>query len=128
MSQWKWGKEHVAVLRHKVYSHVPLLDKVSDLSMPSSGDFYTLDRGGGFEVPADLPFARTHGAGFRGIYDLADPDKSRFMITTGQSGHILSAHYRDLAPLWIDVKSIPLAGAEAELEKAGAKLLTFSPN
>ena len=96
--------------------------------MPSSGDFYTLDRGGGFEVPADLPFARTHGAGFRGLYDLADPDKSRFMITTGQSGHILSPHYRDLAPLWIDVKSIPLAGSEAELEKAGAKLLVFTPN
>jgi penicillin amidase len=128
MSQWKWGKEHIAVLRHKVYSHVPLLDRISDLSMPSSGDFYTLDRGGGFEVPADLPFARTHGAGFRGLYDLADPDKSRFMITTGQSGHILSPHYRDLAPLWNDVKSFPLAGSEAELEKAGAKLLVFSPN
>jgi penicillin amidase len=125
MSKWTWGSEHVALLRHKVYSHIPLLDRISDLSMPSSGDYYTLDRGGGFEVPENMPFARTHGGGFRGLYDLADPDKSRFMIATGQSGHIFSPHYRDLAPLWIDVKSIPLAGTEAELEKAGAKELVF---
>ena len=59
MSQWKWGHEHVALLQHKVYSHIPLLDRVSDLSMPSSGDFYTLDRGGGFEAPAG-PAVRTH--------------------------------------------------------------------
>ncbi len=127
MSKWTWGSEHIALLRHKVYSHIPLLDRISDLSMPSSGDYYTLDRGGGFEVPDDMPFARTHAAGFRGLYDLADPDKSRFMITTGQSGHIFSPHYRDLAPLWLDVKSIPLAGTEADLQKAGAKELVFKP-
>ena len=126
-SKWAWGNEHVALLRHKVYSHIPLLDRISDLSLPSSGDYYTLDRGGGFDVPKDMPFARTHAAGFRGLYDLADPDKSRFMITTGQSGHIFSPHYRDLIPLWIDVKSIPLAGTEAELQKAGAKELVFEP-
>ena len=127
MSRWTWGAEHVALLQHKVYSHIPLLDRVSDLSMPSSGDFYTLDRGGGFEVPADKPFARTHGAGFRGLYDLADPDKSRFMITTGESGHIFSPHYRDLAPLWINGKSITLAGSEDDLKRAGAQELVFAP-
>ena len=95
MSQWRWGDEHVALLQHKVYSHMPLLDRLSDLSMPSSGGFYTLDRGGGFEAPTDQPFARTQAGGFRGLYDLADPDKSRFMITTGESGHIFSPHYRD---------------------------------
>ena len=66
MSQWKWGKEHVAVLTHQVYSHVPLLDRVSDLSLPSSGDFYTLDRGGGFELPptcrSRAPMARAFAA------------------------------------------------------------------
>jgi len=127
MSQWKWGHEHIALLQHKVYSHIPLLDRVSDLSMPSSGDFYTLDRGGGFEVPADQPFARTHGAGFRGIYDLSDPDNSRFVITTGESGHIFSPHYRDLAPLWIVGKSITLSGSEDDLKRAGAQELVFTP-
>ncbi len=31
MSQWRWGHEHVALLQHKVYSHIPLLDRISDL-------------------------------------------------------------------------------------------------
>jgi penicillin amidase len=127
MSQWRWGKEHVTLLQHRVYSHVPLLDRLSELSVPSSGGFYTLDRGGGFEVPKDKPFARTHGPGFRGLYDLSNPEKSRFMITTGQSGHIFSPHYRDFLPLWNEVKSIPLTGTEDDLKKAGARLLTLTP-
>ncbi len=95
--------------------------------MPASGDFYTLDRGGGFKVPPDQPFARTQGAGFRGIYDLSDADKSRFMIATGESGHIFSPHYRDLAPLWIDGESITLRGSEDDLKRAGARELVFTP-
>ncbi len=126
MSRWRWGAEHVALLRHKVYGHVPLLDRISDLSVPSSGSFYTLDRGGGWET-ADEPFARTQGAGFRGLYDLADPEKSRFMIATGESGHILSSHYRDFLPLWSAGKSITLTGSEEDLRRAGAQELVLSP-
>ena len=73
-------------------------------------------------------YARTHGGGYRAIYDLADPDKSRFVIATGESGHIFSPHYRDLAPLWIDGKSITLAGDEDALKRAGAQELTFTPH
>ena len=127
MTQWRWGAEHKALLQHQVFSHVPLLDRLSDLSVSSSGGFYTLDRGGGFEASSDMPFARTQGGGFRGLYDLADPDKSRFMIATGESGHIFSRHYGDLVPLWNDVKSITLAGSEDELKKAGAQELTLAP-
>ena len=124
---WRWGHEHQAILTHKLYSHVPVLNRLSDLSIASSGDFYTLDRGGSFEFDPDHPFARTHGGGFRGIYDLADPDRSRFMITTGQSGNILSRHYGDLVPLWNDVKAITLRGSEAELQAEDLPVLTLTP-
>jgi penicillin G amidase len=127
MSQWRWGAEHMSLLRHKVYSRLPLLDRISDFSVPSSGGFYTLDRGGGFETPQQEPFARRHGPGFRGLYDLADPERSRFMIATGESGHIFSPHYRDLVPLWNNVKSITLTGSEDDLKKAGARELILSP-
>ena len=127
MTQWRWGVEHKALLQHQVFSHVPLLDRLSDLSLSSSGGFYTLDRGGGSEASPDMPFARTQGGGFRGIYDLADPEKSRFMIATGESGHIFSRHYGDLTPLWNDVKSITLAGSEDQLKQAGAQELRLEP-
>ena len=127
MSQWRWGNEHVALLQHNVFSHVPLLDRLSDLSTPSSGGFYTLDRGGGWEPSPERPFARTEGGGFRGLYDLAAPERSRFMVATGESGHIFSRHYRDFVPLWIDGTSITLMGSEDDLRKAGAAELTFLP-
>jgi penicillin amidase len=124
---WRWGRENVALLRHKFYSRIPLLDRLSDLSVNSSGDFYTLDRGGGAESDADLPFARTHGTTYRGVYDLGNPDASRFIIATGQSGHIFSRHYGDMVPLWNEGRSITLAGSEDELRGQGAEELMFKP-
>ena len=59
---------------------------------------------------------------------LSDLEKSRFMITTGESGHIFSPHYGDFVEMWNDVKSIRITGTEAELQKAGGKLLTLSAN
>jgi len=126
MTKWRWGAEHISVLTHKLYSHVPILDRLSDLSVASSGDFYTLNRGGAHDPPAARPFARLHAAGYRGIYDLGDPAKSRFMITTGESGHIFSPHYGDLVPLWNDVRAITLAGSEEDLKRRGASELVFS--
>jgi penicillin G amidase len=128
MSRWRWGAEHVAQLTHQLYSKVPLFDRLSDLSVSTNGGFYTLDRGEGFTPTPDHPFARTHAAGFRGLYDLSDPDKSRFMITSGQSGHIFSQHYGDLVPLWSQGKAITLAGSEAELKQGGAQELVLSGN
>jgi penicillin amidase len=124
---WLWGFENIASLQHKFYSHVPIFRQWSNLSVLSSGDFYTLDRGGGFDNDAAHPFARTHGAGYRGIYDLGDPDASLFMIATGESGHIFSPHYGDLVPLWNDVKSITLSGTAAQLAQSGAEKLVLEP-
>ena len=126
IGKWRWGDEHVSLLRHKFYSHLPLFDRLSDLSVPSSGDYYALDRGGGNPPLPDHPFARTHAAGYRGVYDLGNPDQSRFMITTGESGHIFSAHYGDLVPLWNDVKAITLSGSEEDLKRRGASEFVFS--
>jgi penicillin amidase len=128
MAKWTWGAEHVAIVEHKVFSHVPGLAWWSDLSFPSPGDFYSLDRGGGFDTPKDQPLARTQAGGYRGIFDLADPARSRFIITTGQSGHIFSRHYSDLMPLWRAGRSITLSGDEKALQARGATLLTLAPN
>ena len=127
MNSWRWGHEHIALLQHKVYRNIPLLGKWLDLSVESSGDFYTLDRGGSFDFDADHPFARTHGGGFRGIYDLGNPDQSRFMITTGQSGHVFSKHYGDLVPLWNRVESFALSGSPEELAMKKLPELVMEP-
>ena len=127
MTKWRWGDEHRTVFTSKVFSHIPLLGHIADISVGSSGDFYTLNRGGGFVTDPDHPFSHDHGAGYRGIYDLADPARSRFMIATGQSGHILSKHYSDLVPLWNEGKYIELTGSADELRAQHLPELVLEP-
>jgi penicillin amidase len=55
----------------------------------------------GLRMRGTNPFENVHGAAYRGTYDLADLDASRFLLAPGQSGHPLSAHYRDLVPAWL---------------------------
>ena len=127
MGKWRWGDEHITVLRHKFYDHLPVFKDFAKLDIKSSGSFYTLDRGGSSVTDPDHPFARTHGGGYRGLYDLANPDKSRFMIATGQSGHVLTQHWGDLVGPWNEVQSFTLTGSEDELKARGLPVLTFSP-
>ncbi len=49
-----------------------------------------------------------HGASYRGVYDLADLDRSLFMITPGQSGNPFSSHARDFVLRWRDGATITL--------------------
>jgi penicillin amidase len=65
------------------------------------------------------PYLNVHGAGFRAVYDFSDPDSSVFVISTGESGHLLSRHYDDLAALWRRAEYIPMS-LDADLARAGA--------
>jgi penicillin G amidase len=127
ISKWTWGKVHRAHFRHPVFSAIPLLDKWANLSIPSDGGAFTVNRGN-FRLnrKAD-PFRHTHGAGIRTVYDLADLNNSGFVIATGQSGNILSPHYRDFLTDWRDNRSVQFAADKMELRRRSAKLLTLLP-
>ena len=60
-----------------------------------------------------------HAAGFRAVYDFSDPDSSVFIIATGESGHLLSRHYDDLAAIWRRSEYIPMS-LDPSLARAGA--------
>jgi penicillin amidase len=38
----------------------------------------------------------------RMVVDLDDLERSRWINLTGESGHVLSGHYRDQTELWLD--------------------------
>jgi penicillin amidase len=101
-AQWRWGTAHPAVFAHPLLRMVPQLDFLSTIRVPVGGDGTTLLRantGRGTEA--------VHGAGYRAVYDLADLDRSRFVATPGQSGHVLLKSARTLAPLWRDGTLLP---------------------
>ena len=95
----RWGSAHMAAHDHQALGRAPVLGFLLNIRQSSSGGDNTLMRGRTSGRDPE-PFLNVHGAGYRGVYDLADPNASRFVISTGQSGHFLSDHYDDMAQLW----------------------------
>ena len=95
----RWGDAHQATQDHETLGDVPLLRYFVNIRQSTSGGDNTLNRGLTSGTGTN-PFQNVHGAGYRGVYDFADPDSSVFVTSTGQSGHFLSRHYDDLAQLW----------------------------
>jgi len=104
----RWGAAHQAWHDHPVLGEVPFLKWFVNIRQPTSGGDNTLNRGL-TRARDPEPFANVHGAGFRGVFDFADPDSSVFVISTGQSGHPLSRHYDDLGELWRRGEYIPMS-------------------
>ena len=114
----RWGDAHQATHDHPVLGEVPVLRYFVNIRQSTSGGDNTLQRGRTSGEGPD-PFLNVHGAGYRGVYDLADPDSSVFIISTGQSGHFLSRHYDDLAQLWRRGEYIPMS-LDADLARAAS--------
>jgi penicillin amidase len=99
MTRWRWGDVHVVRFQHALMRFVPVIGPWFGTTRETSGDSHTVMRGG-VRLAGPAPFENVHGAGYRGAYDLADLENSRFIIAGGQSGHPLSRHYRDMVSLW----------------------------
>ena len=125
--RWRWGDEHRAMLNHRMIGQMPVIGGMADLSIETDGGFFTVNRGTTRIRDSAAPFAHVHGAGYRGVYDLADLDNSRFVIATGQSGNPFAPHWGDLVSTWRDGGSLRLTGDRGTLATAGAEVLTLTP-
>ena len=136
VASWRWGDVHEARHEHPALGRMPGLRWVVSLIQSTSGGDFTLaratsaggagDRGttpGTDGLAAPGRWAQVTGAGYRGVYDLADPDSSVFVISTGQSGHPLSRHYDDLSELWRRGEYVGMS-LDPDLARAGATGVT----
>jgi penicillin amidase len=119
LARWRWGDAHATRAPHRPFSNIAVLRRLFEVSVPTPGDAYTVNVGRN-DIASDTdPFGNRHGVSLRAIYDLADLNRSQFIHSTGQSGHILSPHYRDFAAPWAAVEYIPMSMRQADFE-AGA--------
>ncbi len=114
----RWGDAHEATHDHPVLGQTPILEWVVNIRQSTSGGDNTLQRGK-TSGTGPRPFQNVHAAGYRGVYDFADPDSSVFIISTGQSGHPLSRHYDNLGELWRRGEYIPMS-LDPDLARAAA--------
>lgn len=126
LESWRWGDAHEATHDHQVLGGIAGLGWFVNIRQSTSGGDNTLLRAKTSGTDPD-PYHNVHAAGYRGVYDFADPDSSVFIISTGQSGHPISRHYDDLGVLWRRGEYIPMS-LDPDLARAGAiGINTLSP-
>jgi penicillin amidase len=123
---WRWGEAHAGLFGHALLGGAPLLNRLFTVRAPHGGDGSTINVGhfnfGGSD------FETVHAASMRAIYDLSDLDASLFVTAPGQSGHALSPHYRDLAPIWSDGGYFRIdTGWELRRPPPGMRILELRP-
>ncbi|GAB4212267.1 MAG: penicillin acylase family protein [Roseiflexaceae bacterium] len=121
-SAWRWDKVHIAMFPHNPFDNVPQLQPIFSRSIPNDGDRFTVD-----VAPPRADYRQRHVASYRGIIDLSDLDRSRFMHTVGQSGNPLSPHYSDLLERWQRVEYLPMTFSRAAVDAAARERLVLEP-
>ncbi|MDP3938829.1 MAG: penicillin acylase family protein [Deltaproteobacteria bacterium] len=114
---WTWGRLHTLTMPHPLGGH-PLLGPSLNLGpYPSRGTSFTVNNGQFFYAH---PFKHVAGPGLRQVVDLADPERSAFIVNAGQSGNLASPHREDLAALWLRGEYVPMT-----LDLPGTSVLTL---
>jgi penicillin G amidase len=115
-ARWQWGTPHVAVFAHPLLRQIPVIGRLGMMEIAVPGDDSTIDRSGPNGAMEDV-----HGPEYRGVYDLADLDRSLFVVAPGQSGHIFSRHARDFLVRWRDGATVEI-GPNASTTEATLQL------
>lgn len=107
-SGWRWGTAHTAASDHRPFGFLPYVARFFNVAPPTPGDTYSVNVGHFFIRDEARPFANRHAASLRAIYDFADLDRSVYMLSTGQSGNVLSPWYASFAERWARVEYITI--------------------
>ncbi|HEY2968531.1 MAG TPA: penicillin acylase family protein [Casimicrobiaceae bacterium] len=97
IATYVWGRANTVRIRHPLSAAVPMLGPFLD--MPTE------------ELPGDSNMPRVQGPTFGASERFAvSPGREKdgyFHMPTGQSGHLLSPHYRDANPAWVTGAATP---------------------
>jgi penicillin amidase len=119
LTAWRWDSVHEVVFPHTPFSNVAALRGLFERRIGNDGDGYTVDvapiRAGDLYKQFNVP-------SYRQVVDLAAPNSSVFMHTTGQSGNVLSGNYSDLLNRWQEGSYLPMV-----MTTAGNQVLRLLP-
>ena len=127
MSAWRWAEAHVARHEHRPFGRHPYLSKLFDIVAPTPGDAFTVNVGRHNLNEEANPFASRHAASLRAIYDFADLENSLYIHSGGQSGNVLSPHYRSFTKAWARGEYIPIKAARRSIEAGQHYTLRLTP-
>jgi penicillin amidase len=117
---WRWGAAHRAPFEDPLLARIPAIGPRLALDVPTDGSDDTLNRASWRASAPAGRFPDVHGPSMRMILDLADLDRSRFIVAGGQSGNLLSPHHHDMVERWRDGQFLTIVGG-------GDAVLTLRP-
>lgn len=121
---WQWGALHKGYFKSAMVPllHARLVDQFN-VGPFAMGGASTTPRAASY----NSNFEVTSGASFRMVLDVGNWDASRAINAPGQSGDPMSAHYRDLAPLWATGEYVPLSYSREVVESNASFVLELTP-
>ena len=106
VSKWRYGAYLQLQINHPVGHNLPLVGKYFDVGpVPMSGSSTSVKQ-----------TSRKMGPSMRMNADLSNWDNSLLNLTLGQSGHILSGHYKDEWDAYYNGKSFPMQFNKVEVK------------
>lgn len=126
INRWRWGAAHLAFQENLTLGRVPLVRWLANLWQETPGGDNTLLRGQTIGT-GPAPYTNVHAAGFRMVVDFDNPDNSEYIAATGESGHLLSRYYDDLAVIWRRSEYIPMTLDIAAARGAAAGITELQP-
>ncbi len=126
VKEWQWGKIHTVTHKHIFTGEFSLLDKFINIGpFPIGGDGTTLfnteypfyEPIGNYPRFDHKPYDDILGPSMRYIFDFSNPDEFYLILTTGQSGNVMSDHYKDMSQIWLKGEYMTIKTDEESIRK-----------
>jgi penicillin G amidase len=104
---WRWGRVHEMKFPHPLGDANPLFDRLLNRRLRAGGAQETVSQ---IAYDPNDPYNAVWAPSWRMVADPTAPDRSRWQMFTGQSGHPGSPHYDDLQTGWLEGRTQPMCG------------------
>jgi penicillin amidase len=104
---WRWGRVHEMEFPHPLGEANPLLRRLLNRKLRAGGAQETVSQ---IAYDPNDPYRAVWAPSWRMVADPMAPERSRWQMFTGQSGHPGSPHYDDLQADWLRGATQPMTG------------------
>ena len=104
---WRWGDVHELEFPHPLGRANPLFRRLLNRRLRTGGSQETVSQ---IAYEANDPYKAVWAPSWRMVADPVAPERTRWQMFTGQSGHPASPHYDDLQVDWLEGRTQPMAG------------------
>ena len=121
--EWQWGRLHQITFKHPLGQVAPL-DQIFNVGpFPLGGDANTVCQAG---MRPGSYANDSISVSSRFIIDFSAVEQAEAMLAPGQSGYLGSAHYDDLAQMWLQGENFPILWTEEAVLAAAQHTLTLA--